>query len=212
MLCPLGAFLYVLAQTICFTINVLATGFNAKQKRGEDHDYSKMFHKSGNCKYLVIGIVFLGSVPQATAETLNVKAFNHVTKTEMVPIPDVEGHVFGMTEREGVAVFENGELAWHKITQSHDLIKGAGTLDTYFVCTFLDGSTFIFHAKGTVEATPQAVSSAAKTTGDIIGGTGRFQGIKGTMTVSVKLFPPEKGELGPKSLGEISLVYTLPGK
>ncbi|HME42861.1 MAG TPA: hypothetical protein VKF36_07250 [Syntrophorhabdales bacterium] len=161
---------------------------------------------------VVIGIMFLGSVPQATAETLKFKAFNHVTKQEMFPIPDVEGHVVGVSVREGVAVFENGELGWHTVTQSLNFIKGAGSLDSYFVCTFLDGSTFIVRAKGTVEATPQGVSSAAKSTGDIIGGTGRFQGIKGTWTVSVKLFPPEKGELGPKSLAEHSLVYTLPGK
>jgi hypothetical protein len=160
----------------------------------------------------VIGTWLLGSVPQATAETLNFKAFNHVTKAEMVPIADVEGHVVGVSVREGVAVFENGELGWHKVTQSVDLIKGAGTIASYFVCTFLDGSTFMVRTKGTVEATPQGVTSAAKLTGDIIHGTGRFQGIKGTMTVSAKMLPPEKGELGPKSLSEHSLVYTLPGK
>ena len=161
---------------------------------------------------LVIGICLLGSVPQATAETMNFKAFNHVTKQEMVPVADVEGHVVGVSVREGVAVFENGELGWHTVTQSLNFIKGAGTLDSYFVCTFLDGSTFISHAKGMVEATPQGVGWAAKGTGDIIGGTGRFQGIKGTMTVSAKLFPPEKGELGPKGLSEQTLIYTLPGK
>jgi len=160
---------------------------------------------------LVIGIVFLGSVPQATAETLSFKTFNHMTKMEAVPIPDVEGHVVGVIVREGVTVFENGELAWHKVTQNFDMIKGAGTVDSYFVCTFLDGSTFMVHTKGAVQATPQGASSA-KTAGDIIGGTGRFQGIKGTMTVSAKMLPPVKGELGPKTLAEHSLVYTLPGK
>jgi hypothetical protein len=160
----------------------------------------------------MIGVWLLGSVPQASAETLNFKMFNHVTKQEMFPIADVAGHVVGVAVREGVAVLESGELGWHKITQSLDFIKGAGTLEAYLTYTFLDGSGFTVHTKGTVEATPQGVSSAAKITGDIIQGTGRFQGIKGTMTTSVKLLPPEKGELGSKALSEASVLYTLPGK
>ncbi len=160
----------------------------------------------------VIGIVLLGSVPQATAETLNFKFFIHVTKQEMVPIADVEGHVIGITVREGVAVFENGELAWFKVSLIRDLIKGAGTFDKYVTCTFLDGSAFTAHMKGTVEASPQGVPLAAKAAGDIIHGTGRFQGIKGTGTISAKVLPPEKGELAGKSLGEATLVYTLPSK
>lgn len=160
----------------------------------------------------LVGIWLLGSVTQATAETLNFKMFNHVTKVEMFPIADVPGHVIGVAVREGTAVLENGELAWHKITQSLDLIKGAGTLESYLTCTFLDGSTFTLRTKGTVETTPQGVPSTAKITGDIIHGTDRFQGIKGTAMISVKLLPPEKGELGGKALGEVSIVYTLPSK
>ncbi len=77
---------------------------------------------------------------------------------------------------------------------------------------FQDGSTIIQHSKGTVGATSAGVSSSAKRTGEIIHGTGRFQGIKGTMTTSAKLLLPEKGELGGKSLGEGTMVYTLPSK
>ena len=161
---------------------------------------------------LVIGIWFSGSLPQAVAETMNIKMFNHVTKVEMFPIADVPGHVMGVAVREGTAVLENGELAWHKITQSLDLIKGAGTLESYLTYTFLDGSTFTVRTKGTVETTPQGVPSTAKIAGDIIHGTGRFQGIKGTSMISVKLLPPEKGELGGKALGEVAIVYTLPSK
>lgn len=63
---------------------------------------------------LGIGIWVLGSVPQATAETLEFKSFNRVTKQETVPIADVEGHIMRLQAREGVAVFENGELGWQK--------------------------------------------------------------------------------------------------
>ena len=160
----------------------------------------------------VIGFVFLSFVPQATAETTNFKQFTRVMKQEMVPVADVEGHAIGVGVREGVQVFENGELAWVKAALMLDGMKGAGKLEAYTTITFLDGSTYTIHTKGTLEATPQGVTSAAKVTGDLVGGTGRFQGIKGTMTMSTKLLPPEKGELGQKALNEGTLVYSLPGK
>ncbi len=161
---------------------------------------------------VVIGIVFLGFVPQATAETLNYKGFNHATKAEMIPIADVEGHVITLSVREGVMVFGNGEWAWSKATLISDLIKGAGPFDQYATLTFLDGSTMTTRTKGTFEASPQGVASGAKWAGDIIGGTGRFQGIKGTITSSAKILPLEKGELLPKATVEGTLVYTLPSK
>jgi hypothetical protein len=160
----------------------------------------------------VIGVYPLGSVPQATAETLNYKIFNHVTKAEAVPIPDAEGHLVRLTQREGVYIFENGELAWLKLVLYADLIKGAGPIETYGTITFQDGSTITTHAKGRVEATPAGVQTATKSTAEIIHGTGRFQGIKGTVTLSSKILPPEKGEPSGKSLGEGAFVYTLPSK
>jgi len=131
---------------------------------------------------------------QATAGTLNFKSFNHVTKHEVVPIADAVGHVIGVSVREGAAIFENGELAWMKATLLIDVIKGAGTLESYTTYTFLDGSTVTTHNKGTIQATPQGASSEAKISGDVIHGTGRFQGIKGTITTATKMLPQEKGE------------------
>jgi hypothetical protein len=158
------------------------------------------------------GVCLLGSVPQATAETLNYKSFSHVTKLEMVPITDVEGHTLSLMVREGATVFENGELAWFKGAYTRDSIKGGGAGDSYITFTFPDGSTVICHRKGTTAATPQGLTSGSKWTGDIIHGTGRFQGIRGTLTSSSKIRPPEKGELEGKGSSEGTLTYTLPGK
>jgi hypothetical protein len=161
---------------------------------------------------VVIGICFLGSVPQATAETLTYKTFTHVTKSEMVPIGDVEGHFIGVLVREGATIFGNGEWAWMKGAYIRDLIKGAGAGDSYITYTFLDKSTITVHRKGTMEATPAGVTSASKWAGDIIGGTGRFQGIKGSVTSSSKILPPEQGEPMGKGLSEGTFVYTLLSK
>jgi len=160
----------------------------------------------------VIGIWPLGSVPQATAETLNFRIFNHVTKAEGFPIADVEGHLIAVSVREGAIVFENGELGWAKGTLVADFIRGTGPADMYSTFTLQDGSTITTHTKGMTQGTPQGVPSAVKFTGDIVHGTGRFQGIKGTMTSLAKILPPEKGEIFGKALGEITLVYTLPSK
>ncbi len=77
--------------------------------------------------------------------------------------------------------------------------------------TFLDGSIITTRVKGKSEASPQAFATV-KFNGEIIAGTGRFQGIKGTVTISAKLLRPEKGEIGPKAVGEGTFLYTLPGK
>ena len=160
----------------------------------------------------VMSIWPLGSVPQATAETLNFKMLNHVEKAEIIPIADVEGHFVRLFQREGVAVFENVGWAWGKVTLIRDSVKGAGTAEVYVTWAFMDGSTIIAHGKGRVEATPQGVTSGTKTTSDIIHGTGRFQGIKGTGAWASKLLPPEKGEPEGKAFAEGTLTYTLPSK
>jgi hypothetical protein len=160
----------------------------------------------------LISMLLLGPASQATAETLNFRLFNHVTKAEMFPIGDVEGHFVGILAREGVQVSENGELAWLRATIVQDQVKGTGTLDAYSTATFLDGSTYTAHTKGTIQATPQGVLSGSKWTGDVIHGTGRFQGIKGTISYSSRILPPEKGETVGKLFAEGTLVYTLPGK
>jgi hypothetical protein len=158
------------------------------------------------------GTLVLGSVPQATAETLKVKIFNHVTKLERIPIADVEGHFVSLSVREGVAVFENGDWAWQKIIQTVDGVKGNSTLESYWTFTFLDGATIMGRSKGTVEANQQGVVTRAKINSDVIGGTDRFQGIKGTMRNVTKLLPPEKGELGQKAVSEATITYTLSAK
>jgi hypothetical protein len=160
----------------------------------------------------VIGIWFLGFIPEATAETLNFRTFNHVVKAEAVSIPDAEGHLVRLTLREGAQIFENGELGWMKMVLYNDLIKGAGAIDMYNTVTFQDGSTITTHSKGRVEATPAGLQTGSKFTGEIIHGTGRFQGIKGTVTTSSKVLPPEKGEPSGKAVGEGTYVYTLPSK
>jgi hypothetical protein len=158
----------------------------------------------------VISVWILGSAIQAGAETMNFKFFNHVTRNEVFPVGDTEGHNVSIIVREGAVIFVSGELAWMKATNSQDMVKGAITFDQYYTVTFQDGSKITCHNKGTGEAT--AAGARAKWAGEIINGTGRFQGIKGTAAAEIKFFPREKDELGGKALGEVTFNYTLPSK
>ena len=125
---------------------------------------------------------------------------------EALPVPDAEGHWVGMMVREGVAIYENGELAWAKAVVIFDGTKGAGPFSQYSTTTFQDGSTITGCTKGT------SGSGNAEWTGEIIHGTGRFQGIKGAVTSSSKYLPPEKGEVQGKGVGEGTITFTLPPK
>ena len=78
--------------------------------------------------------------------------------------------------------------------------------------TFLDGSTITGHGIGVIQATSAGVPTAAKWTSELTHGTGRFQGIKGTVKSSTKLLPPEKDEPTGKAFSEGTMVYTLPSK
>ena len=150
-----------------------------------------------------IAIWVLGSISQTMAETRKGKTFHYTAKVEMVAIPNTEGHVVGMIVREGVNTYEDGEQGWNKTIIIWDGVKNVGNFFQYTMVTFQDGSTTISYTKNT---------GPGQFGGEIIHGTGRFQGIKGTVAGTFKNLPPEKGEIIGKGLSEWTLTYTLPPK
>jgi len=154
----------------------------------------------------VVSVWILGSPVQAGAETWNYKFYTWVIKRESLAVADVEGHALGLNVRNAFLVFENGEVATSISVGWNDYIKGAGPFMQYQTLTFGDGSTIIIKSQGTV-GTP-----AGQWTSEIIKGTGRFQGIKGTQAAKAKYLPVEKWESGPKGYGEGTITYTLPPK
>ncbi len=156
-----------------------------------------------------ITICLLSSASQTMAETRKGKTFHYTAKVEMVPIPNTEGHVVGMIVREGVNTYEDGEQGWNKTVIIFDGTvgpKGAGAFSQYTTVTFQDGSTTTSYTKGT------SSGPTAQFSGEIIHGTGRFQGIKGTVTGTAKNLPPAKGETMGKTLSEWTQTFTLPPK
>jgi hypothetical protein len=74
----------------------------------------------------------------------------------------------------------------------------------------VDGSTILnnFHQDVAPAKAEDKFQSDTKVSGEIIKGTGRFEGIKGTMTSSTRVLKTEKGELGGKNISEVVFNYS----
>ena len=76
--------------------------------------------------FFIIAAWLLGFVIEAQAETMKCKVARVVTKDETMPIGDEEGHMLGMQISEGVAFFENGDIANFKSQSISDRRTGTG--------------------------------------------------------------------------------------
>jgi hypothetical protein len=155
---------------------------------------------------LAISVWVLGAALPAGAEELHYKFYTWMIKNESVPVADVEGHSVALGSRGAFYVFDNGDVATMKHVYTADFIKGAGPFMQYVTITFPDGATITWKSQGKVGA------GAGGWTSEILKGTGRFEGIKGTQSGAAKYLPLEPGEAGPKGYGEGTITYTLPPK
>lgn len=135
-----------------------------------------------------------------------------ITKMEVIPVPDVEGHVIGVLERRGVAIYENGETAAYHSRLTFDSIKGGETsYSGYCDITFADGAITMTKFQGTVPVV--GGKKIIKGTGDYIKGTGQFEGIKGKVSFAGHYVTPyTKDETKGDAVLEVTSTYTLPKK
>ena len=160
---------------------------------------------------LIAWFWLMGFTTPVSAEILKYKVYSYVTQEHSVPVGDVEGHTLNLVTRRAFCISENGEVATQIRVIFSDVIKGSGSSIVYTTMTFADGSTIISKGQFTLEGKGAGISAARGTT-EIIKGTGRFEGIKGTATGTLKFLPLEKGEAGRKDIGEYVLTYTVPPK
>jgi hypothetical protein len=159
---------------------------------------------------LMISAWLLGSAIQVGAETMKCRTAGVITKYESMPVGD-EGDLLGMGIREGLAFFENGEIATFKAQNIFDSTIGKGfKANGYMFFKFEDGSTIVTTFDQRAIPEPGGKFSS-KMTGEVIKGTGRFEAIKGTTSMIGKRFPDVKGEAN-KSSTDITFTYTLPSK
>jgi len=160
---------------------------------------------------LVILAWVLGSTIQAGAETMKFRNVQTATKDETIPVGDEEGHVLGLQIGEGLALIENGEIAKMRSHNVYDFIPGKGAQNIgYAIYRFEDGSTIVQRFQRLL-VVDKSGNISAQTTGELIKGTGRFEGIKGTASATGKTFPPGKGEAF-IHYNDITFTYTLPPK
>lgn len=153
----------------------------------------------------------VGISTEAIADTLKGKAVSTVSKVEMLPIPDAENHNVGLTARQGMILFENGEVATIKTMVIWDMTgPSSGWSKGYTQYTFLDGSTILMNFQQQVMPPTGGtnVQYDSKITGDIVKGTGKFEGVKGTWTSSSKQMKAEKGEPPGKIISDLVINYS----
>ncbi len=157
---------------------------------------------------LVITAWIFGFAVQAGAETLKGRVVFVVTKDQRTPVDFEEGHALGLQTWEGLAFFENGEIAKGR---SYGLFDGSPKgvqMIGYSIYTFDDGSKIVTRGQRIV-----GEGGSSKAPGEIIKGTGRFVGIKGTSVYATgKQFPRSSETEADRVYSDVTLTYTLPTK
>lgn len=150
-------------------------------------------------------------VTQAGAETMTIKLVSMVEKMEMVKVSDVEGVFIGVMDRKGLSVFENGDIATTTCRGTFDTKKG---FQGYSALAFEEGSTIVMAWKGpTSRVPPGGKLGGYSFTFEYAKGTGRFEGIKGSGTITAKV-PNWDKDFKAKGFTyyEFTGTYTLPSQ
>jgi len=167
----------------------------------------------GGMGILLIAALILVPATPARAETVKFKYTTQITKMEYVPLLDVKGHIVYVYERRGVAIFEN-EVAAVTITGTGEFTKGEGSIMGYTQIIYEDGSTTLAKFTGTKVFAPDGKLRVYKEMkGEYVNGTGRFEGIKGNLSLSGReITSYTKDETKQDNWIEVTATYTLPKK
>jgi hypothetical protein len=144
------------------------------------------------------------------------KIVMYFTRAEYAPIPAMEGLAYALFEYKGLSFWENGETSFYSGAAIGEFYKGKGPVRNCVVHTFADGSTIVSQNRFINISAPDGKSSSYEDiTGEIVKGTGRFEGIKGTTAGKGKrLGPISPGlkEMRGDAVVEGSMTFTLPSK
>jgi len=144
---------------------------------------------------LAVISIFLISIwlfpSQAGAETWKYKIVMYFTRFEMAPIPALETQAYFLTEFRGLTFWENGETSFYSGAAIGESYKGKGPVENCITHTFTDGSTIVSKNKFINISAPDGKTALwEEITGQIVNGTGRFEGIKGTISAKGKRLTP----------------------
>jgi len=162
--------------------------------------------RTGSTRSLIFFLLCLGWMAQAHAETLACRVCQYAVHLDSLRVDDAEAHVLALFSRKGVATLKNGEVVEYASWGTADLIRGAGALRGYALLTHQDGSIALSVVEGSTER------GSVHLTGAFTRGTGRLEGIKGTIVISGKSRMPfdEERETLENVYYEVTATYTLP--
>lgn len=142
--------------------------------------------------YLLIAAgCFLAATHSAAAddETIGFRLITHPIETSTFMAPELEGHVIGIMDAKGSAVFDDGRVADKTFVYSFDLDKGVGSGHGYSVYSFVDGSSISARFDTTVNA------DGVLGIYTVLGGTGMYDGASGTGSFQSAAHPWEGASL-----------------
>ena len=161
---------------------------------------------------LVISVTFGLFATEGMAESANFTVVSYITQVEAIPVPDVEGHIILVGERRGVAIFEDGSTAAYHTRATCDLTKFHGPCQGYTNLTYPDGSKTMAKYQLTFEIPAGKKLPTLKGKGEFIKGTGRFEGIKGTVSFAGYQITPYGKETKGDLVVNATSIYKLPFK
>jgi hypothetical protein len=128
-------------------------------------------------------LVAVGLVTPALAQDLGTsRRVQGTAEVTAVEVGDVPGHIVGVVELKGRTFFAGGEIATHTNPATFDLTDGSGPHQGYVVHYFDDGSTTIERYQGAARLSADGRRTLVEGSFECIGGTGRFEGLKGEGT------------------------------
>jgi len=139
------------------------------------------------------------------------KAISHIPQVHIMHLADADNHVIGVYEHQGVALFEDGAAGTFEDMGSFDMYVPDGTHEGYVKIAFDDGSSFYFKYEGEEYRKEGSDLPFVKGEGTFMKGTGRYEGIQGTLTYDggyVTAYDEETESVG-DSLVTYTATYTL---
>lgn len=145
-----------------------------------------------------------------TEQSWQVEATSYIVSSQWLPVGDEAGHAIGMQQREGEATFSNGETAKYSTVSTFDSRRSkGGTSQGYSKFTFQDGSSIILSWAAEIIRNQDGLPFN-QGQGTIIGGAGRFEGIKGRSVFSGKQLKAAAEDAKLTALQQATIYYTLP--
>lgn len=131
--------------------------------------------------YLIIIFAVLNSCVLYSQQNTLKLDMKYTVKTNVYDlIPDVPNHKLGLATGTGSAMLKDGQSALVSASFIYDYINGSGEFDEYYTLTFQDNSSLIIEAQGKSTDIVVEGSPLFNATVEIVGGTGTYNGIKGS--------------------------------